>query len=125
VIARRVAPCSEDCIISFKGFCLAGRERVMEFSFTAISVNGVPIHLLAEGWSYTNACCDDVLATIQRPDYILRGPGRTQIAARTMTGGRYLQVRYRELSRGQGFVISASITSSLNELAIIWRARSL
>ena len=97
----------------------------MEFSFTAISINGVPVRLLAERWAYTNACCDDVLVTIQRPDYILRGSRRTQIAVRRMAGGRYLQVRYHELGRREGFVISASVTSSFNELAVIWRARGL
>jgi len=97
----------------------------MEFSYTAISINGVPVRLLAERWSYTNACCDDVLATIERPDYILRGRETTRIAVRTMTGGRYLQVRYYELSPKEGFVISAAVTSSLHELAVIWRAHSL
>ncbi len=97
----------------------------MEFSFTAISINGVPVRLLAERWSYTNACFDDVLATIEQPDYILRGPQRTQIAVRRIVGGRYLQVRYRELSRREGFVISAIISPSLDELAVIWRSRGL
>jgi hypothetical protein len=97
----------------------------MEFSFTAISVNGVPIRLLAERWSHTNACGDDVLATIEHPDYILRGLQLTQIAVRRMAGGRYLQVRYRELGFREGFVISAGITSSFNELAVIWRSRGL
>lgn len=97
----------------------------MEFSFTAISINGIPIRLLADRWSYTNACCDDVLATIERPDCILRGRRRTQIAVRRMAGGRYLQVRYRELSPSEGFVIAAAITSSLDELGVIWRARGL
>lgn len=94
----------------------------MELSFTAISINGVPIRLLAERWSYTHACCEDVLATIEQPDYILRGRQRAQIAMRKMVGGRYLRVTYRELSRREGFVISAAITSSLDELAVIWRA---
>jgi len=97
----------------------------MEFSFTVVSIGGVPIRLLAERWAYTNACCDDVLATIERPDFILRGRQRTQIAVRALAGNRYLQVRYRELSPREGFVISAAVTSSLNRLAVIWRARSL
>ncbi len=95
----------------------------MELSFTAISIGGVPIRVLADRWSHTNACCDDILATIEQPDYILRGPVRSQIAVRAMTEGRYLQVRYRELSRSEGFVISAAITASFEELAVIWRAR--
>jgi len=97
----------------------------MEFSFTATSMNGVRIHLLAERWSHTNACCDDVLGTIESPDYVLRGRHNTQIAVRKMAGGRYLRVRYSELSSRQGFVISARIASSFGEPAVIWRARSL
>lgn len=97
----------------------------MELSFTVVSVDGALIHLLAERWSYTNACCEDVLATIERPDYVLRGPRRSQIAVREMSGGRYLQVRYRRPSPREGFVISAAITSSLDETDLIWRARRL
>lgn len=96
----------------------------MEFSYTATSANGVHIRLLAERWSYTHACCDDVLGTIERPDYILRGREDTLVALRAMSGGRYLWVRYRELSAREGFVISARVASSFNELAVIWR-RSL
>jgi hypothetical protein len=44
---------------------------------------------------------------------------------RTMTGRRCLQVRYRELNPREGFVISAAVASSFDELAIIWRARGL
>ena len=97
----------------------------MEFSYTATSVGGVPIRLLAQRWSYTNACCDEVLGTIEQPDYILRGHDATLIAMRTMAGGRYLRVRYRVVSSREGFVISARITSSLDEPAVLWRARSL
>jgi hypothetical protein len=97
----------------------------MELSFTAVSIDGALIRLRADTWSYTNACCDDVLGTIERPDYVLCGPGRTQIAVREMTGGRYLEVRYCRWSCGEGFVISAAVTPSLNEISVIWRARRL
>lgn len=98
-------------------------EKAMELAFTVMSIGGVPIRLLPEKWVHMNACCEDVLATIAQPDYILGGHRRTQIAVREMSGGRYLQVRYRELSSREGFVISAAITSSFHELAVIWRAR--
>jgi hypothetical protein len=97
----------------------------MEFSFTAMSIGGVPIRLLAERWSYTNACCDDVLGTIERPDYIVWGRNDTQIALRKMAGGRYLRVRYREVGSREGFVISARVAHSFDEMAVIWRSRGL
>jgi hypothetical protein len=97
---------------------------VKELSYTARSINGVLIRLLAERWSYTNACCDDVLSTIEGPDLILRGPRDTQIAVRRMSGGRYLLVTYREFSTHEGFVISARIESRVDERAVIWRAHS-
>jgi hypothetical protein len=98
---------------------------MMEFSYTALSVNGVPIRLLAERWSHTNACCDDVLGTIERPDFVLRGWRDTQVAIRRMVGGRYLMVRYREFSSREGFVISARVGTRLDERGVIWRSRAL
>jgi len=96
----------------------------MDLSYSAVSVNGVPIRLLAERWSYLNACCDDVLATVERPDFILRGGLSTQVAVRRMVGGRYLTVTYRELSTREGFVISASVAPNVEERAVVWLARS-
>jgi hypothetical protein len=97
----------------------------MELSYRVMSVNGIPIRLMAERWSHTNACSDDVLATIERPDLIMRGRLNTRVAARRMAGGRYLTVTYRELSSNEGFVIAARITSSIEERAVVWRARRL
>lgn len=95
-----------------------------ELSYTARSINGVLVRLLAERWSYTNACCDDVLSTIEGPDFILRGSKGTQVAVRSMWSGRYLMVTYQEYSSREGFVISARIESRINERAVIWRAHS-
>lgn len=95
-----------------------------ELSYTARSINGVLVRLLAERWSFTNACFDDVLSTIEGPDFILRGSKDTQVAVRRMSGGRYLMVTYQEYSSREGFVISARIESRINERAVIWRARS-
>jgi hypothetical protein len=96
----------------------------MEFSYTAMSVNGVPIRLQAERWSYTNACCDDVLATIEGPDLILRGWRDRPVAVRKMAAGWYLMVTYREVNSREGFVISARVERKVDERAVIWRARS-
>jgi hypothetical protein len=96
-----------------------------ELSYTARSVNGVLIRLLAERWSYTNACCDDVLGTIEGPDLVLRGSKGTLVAVRCMSGGRYLMVTYREYGSREGWVISARIESKVDERAVIWRARGV
>jgi hypothetical protein len=96
---------------------------VMELSYTVLSVRGIPIRLTAEQWSHTNACCDDVLSTVERPDLILRGRLNTLVAARRMAGGSYLAVTYRELGPGEGYVIAARITSTLNRRAVLWRSR--
>jgi hypothetical protein len=96
----------------------------MDLTLTAISIGGASIRLTAERWSYINACSDDVLGTVERPDYILRGRNRTQIAVRMMSGVRYLQVVYRELSSREGIVVSAAVTSSFDEPAVIWRPGS-
>lgn len=95
----------------------------MEFSYTAVAIDGAQIRLLAERWSYTNACNDDVLGTIEHPDLFLRGRGGTTIAVRKMTGGGYLLVNYREVSRREGFVISASIATNVDEGGALWHAR--
>jgi hypothetical protein len=96
-----------------------------ELSYTARSVNGVLIRLLAERWSYTNACCDDVLGTIEGPDFILRGSKGTLVAVRSMSSGRYLLVTYREYGARDGWVISARIASRIDKQAVIWRASSV
>lgn len=97
----------------------------MELSYTVLSVRGIPIRLTAEQWSHTNACCDDVLSTIERPDLILRGQPNTYVAARRVAGGRYLSVTYRELGSREGYVIAARITSTINQRAVLWRSREL
>jgi hypothetical protein len=97
----------------------------MEFSYTAVSLNGVPIRLLAERWSYTNACCEDVLETIESPDLLFPGTRGARIAARRMTSGGYLLVTYREVSQREGLVISASIAINVDERRALWRSRRL
>ena len=98
---------------------------MMEFSYTALSVNSIPIRLPAERWSCTNACCEDVLGTIERPDLVLRGWRDTQVAIRGMMDGRYLMVRYREFGSREGFVISARIATRIDERGVIWRPRAI
>ena len=95
----------------------------------ASSKNGVPIRLTDERWLHIVENHDDVagyhdevLATIEDPEWILRGYGGALIAVRGMGRRRYLAVLYRELSADDGFVITAYFTSRINRGAVIWPA---
>ncbi|MBI4489009.1 MAG: hypothetical protein HY694_07970 [Deltaproteobacteria bacterium] len=95
---------------------------------TAISRNGVPIRLTEERWfhiveSHDDLAghYDDVLDTVENPDFILRGYGGALIALKGVARKTYLAVIYKELSRNDGFVITAYFTSRISRRLIIWR----
>ncbi|MBI4524505.1 MAG: hypothetical protein HY695_11925 [Deltaproteobacteria bacterium] len=94
----------------------------------AISRNGVPIRLTEERWFHIvenhddlAGHYDDVLDSVENPDLILRGYGRALIAVKGVGRKTYLAVIYKELSRDDGFVITAYFTSRLSRRLIIWR----
>jgi|SRR5512145_1482295 hypothetical protein len=95
---------------------------------SAISHNGVPIRLTEERWFHIvenhddlAGRYDDVLDAIENPDFILRGYGGALIALKGVARKIYLAVIYRELSRDDGFVITAYFTSRISRRSIIWR----
>jgi len=80
----------------------------------ANSVNGVPIRLTEERWfhiveSHNDLAghYDDVLNTIEHPDFVLKGYKGALIAMKGIAKRRYLAVVYKELKRNDGFVLSA------------------
>ncbi len=94
----------------------------------AYSVDGVPIRLTAERWFHIvenhddmASHYDDVLRTIEEPDMVLRGYRGALIAVRGVGRRRYLAVVYRQLSSGDGFVITAYITSKVDRGKAIWK----
>jgi len=94
----------------------------------AISTKGVPIRLTDERWLHIvenhdemAGHYDDVLDTVENPDFILPGYGGALIAVKELARRRFLSVVYRELSRSDGFVITAYITSKVRRRAILWR----
>ena len=94
----------------------------------AQSVNRVPIRLTEERWSHiVNSHEDlagyfgDVLYTIEEPEWVLRGQGGTLDAVRSYGANRYLVVAYRELSKHDGFVITAYFASRINRRNVLWR----
>lgn len=97
----------------------------------ANSVNGIPIRLTDERWQhivgsrpYMQSYYDEILDTIENPIWILRGHGGTLVAVQSIKRSSYLHVIYREISRNDGFVITAFLTRKVNRSAIIWQARN-
>jgi hypothetical protein len=94
----------------------------------AFSHNEVPIRLTEERWFHIVENHDDlaghydnVLNTVEDPDFILRGTGGALIAVKGVARKRYLAVIYKEVSRKDGFVITAYFTSQISRRSILWR----
>lgn len=97
----------------------------MDFAF---SVEGVPIRLTSERWFHIVETHDDVagyydevLETIERPETILRGYNGSLIAARSYGQKKYLMVVYRQVSKNDGFVITAYFSGKLDRKKVIWK----
>ncbi len=97
----------------------------------AYSVNGVPIRLTEERWEhivgnkpYMNSHYERVLEAIENPTWILRGYAGTLVAVLSLTRRSYLHVVYRELSRDDGFIITAFLSGKINRRMIIWPKKS-
>ncbi len=92
------------------------------------SSNGVPIRLTEERWFHIvenhddlAGHYDDVLDTVESPDFILRGFGGALIAVKVVARRKYLAVIYKELGRSDGFIITAYFTSRISRRSILWR----
>jgi hypothetical protein len=97
----------------------------------AYSVNGVPIRLTEERWEhivsnkpYMESYYEEVLNAVERPTWILQGYAGALVAVLTLGRQKYLHVIYRELSRHDGFIITAFISRKVNRSAIIWPKKS-
>jgi len=94
----------------------------------ALSAKHVPIRLTAERWLHIvenhddlAGHYDDVLETIEDPDFVMRGYRNSLIAARGYGRRRHLMVVYRELSAHDGFVITAYFASEVDRKKAIWK----
>lgn len=95
---------------------------------SVVSVDGVPIRLTSERWFHIVENHDDVaghydnvLTTIDDPDFILRGYKNSLIAVRNIGRNRYLNVIYKQLSQDDGFIITAYFTRKTNRGKAIWK----
>ncbi len=88
-----------------------------------ISKNNVPIRLPDERWFHITeehsemaGYYFEVLETIEEPEIIYEGKTGELLAVRNIEEGKYIVVIYRELSKEDGFVITAFITKQKNKL---------
>jgi len=96
------------------------------------SVNGVPIRFTEERWNhivdnkpYMSAYYGNVISTIERPMWVVRGYAGALVAVSSVGKRRYLNVVYREISRYDGFIITAFVSTRLNKGTLTWpKARS-
>ncbi len=93
-----------------------------------LSRNGVPIRLTEERWFHIVENHDDVaghydhvLDTVENPDFILKGYGGALIAVKGVARRTYLAVVYKEISRDDGFIITAYFMSRIARGSIQWR----
>ena len=94
----------------------------------ARSRRGVPIRLTGERWLHIvenhddlAGHYDDVLHAVENPDLILQGDEGALVAARMVAPRRHLAVVYRELTREDGFVVTAYFTRRLSRRTVVWR----
>ena len=66
---------------------------------------------------------DTALDAVEDPDLILPGYRGALIAVKELARRRYLAVVYRELSKNDGFVITAYVTSKVTKRPVIWRRK--
>jgi uncharacterized protein YutD len=98
----------------------------------AISKNSVPIRLTEERWFHIIENHDDlaghydnVLQTIEDPDYIVEGYEWALIALKGFSKSKFLAVVYKEISKMDGFVITAYFTSKLGleKEVVLWQKK--
>lgn len=93
----------------------------------AYSVNGVPIRLTYERWFHIIENHDDlasyyfeVLETVESPDFIIKGNKGSLKATKNMGKDKWLVVIYREVSRTDGFIITAYFLDKKAKGDVIW-----
>lgn len=95
------------------------------------SVNGVPIRLTEERWyehivfnrPYMSGYPEAVLEAVENPQFVLRGHRKSKVAVINFGRKRWLHVVYRELSKTDGFIITAKFEDEYNENLIIWKQK--
>jgi len=96
---------------------------------TAKSINGVTVRLTDERWAhilearpYMLNYEQDVLDAVENPELVLRAAGGALVAVVSFGRRGFLHAIYREMSRSDGFIITAYFNDSYNRRQVLWRA---
>lgn len=98
----------------------------------ALSINNVPIRLTTERWDHISHNHDDlvgyyydVLNVVKTPDMVLNAYGRSLMAIKNYGKKKYLCVIYKEISRKDGFIITAYFSTNVHkqEYKIVWQKK--
>ena len=97
-----------------------------------MSKNNIPIRLTEERWLHIVENHDDlagyydeVLQTVEEPDFIIKGYRDALVALRELERGKFLAVIYKETGM-DGFIITAYFTRKikLEKEVILWQKTS-
>ena len=87
------------------------------------SKNNVPIRLSEERWFHSTeehsemaGYYFEVLETVTEPEAIFEGKAGERLAVKEVEGNKYIVVVYRELSKEDGFIITAFLTKRKRQL---------
>lgn len=95
-----------------------------------LSTNDVPIRMTDERWVHITenhddlaGHYDDILSTVEEPDYVIAGYQSALIALQEFKKGKFLAVVYKEVSKQDGFIITAYFTNKLKleKEKILWK----
>ena len=95
---------------------------------TVYSLNDIPVRLTEERWRhivdahpYMTRYYEQMLDAVDDPEYIILGHKGSLIAVVGLQKNKILHVMYRELSKADGFIITAYIKTSFDKKKSIWR----
>lgn len=77
--------------------------------------------ILVENHDDMASAFHEVLEVVEKPDFVARGSRGALKAVRSMGRRKWMVVVYRELSRRDGFVITAYLLSKRPKGEIVWR----
>ena len=122
----RVPLCCEFC--NFQHYFKIKLKGCLLHMDIAYSVKNVPIRLTYERWYHIIENHDDlasyfydILEIIEKPEFIIQGNKGTLKATKNIAKKKWMVVIYRELSKNDGFIITAYFLSKKPKGKIIWK----
>lgn len=66
---------------------------------------------------------DEILCIVEEPDYVIKGHGGAFIALKQVEKNKFLAIVYKEISKMDGFIVTAYFTSKINieREVIMWQ----